>query len=108
MQQITINNSLVFHFSVFGVGSLMYAGIESAMFVEMSLDETLEDCEDALPVSRASLQMTFIFTQMYFVFTNHKINIYKNKSLAHFGLMHMIATNLSIWLRKYINYNTIC
>lgn len=82
----------------------MYAGIESAMFVEMSLDVNLEECEDALPVTRAILQMIFIFTQMYFIFTNHKMNIFKIRPLAHFGLMHMIATNLSIWLRKLSLY----
>lgn len=86
--------------AVFGVGSLMYAGIESAMFVEISLDENLEHCEDDVPVIRAALQMVFIFTQMYFIFTNHKMNIFKVRSLAHFALMHMIATNLCIWFRK--------
>ena len=30
------------------------------------------------------------------------MNIYKNKFLSRFGLMHMIATNLCVWLNVLI------
>lgn len=31
-----------------------------------------------------------------------QMNIYKNKFLSRFGLMHMIATNLCVWLNVLI------
>jgi hypothetical protein len=39
---------------------------------------------------------------MYFIFLNQKMNIYKNKFVSRFGLMHMIATNVCIWLNVLI------
>ena len=30
------------------------------------------------------------------------MNIYKSKSMSRFGLMHMIATNLCVWLNVLI------
>ena len=57
--------------------------------------------------------MVFVFFQMYFVFLNEKVvtiflqlcdisiqmNIYKRRFLSRLGLMHMIATNLCVWLK---------
>ena len=57
---------------------------------------------------------------MYFVFLNHKVlfytefrlnincnkifqmNIYQHRFLSRLGLMHMIATNLCVWLKVLI------
>ena len=47
-------------------------------------------------------QMFFVFVQMYFIFLNQKMNIYKSKFVSRFGLMHMIATNLCIWFNVLI------
>ena len=49
-----------------------------------------------------SKQMFFVFVQMYFIFLNQKMNIYKSKFVSRFGLMHMIATNLCIWFNVLI------
>ena len=46
--------------------------------------------------------MFFVFVQMYFIFLNQKMNIYKNKFISRFGLMHMIATNLCVWFNVLI------
>ena len=57
--------------------------------------------------------MVFVFFQMYFVFLNEKVvtiflqlcdisiqmNIYKRRFLSRLGLMHMVATNLCVWLK---------
>ena len=48
---------------------------------------------------RPSLQLVFIFFQMYFVFLNQKMNIYRRKFTTRLGLMHLIATNLCVWLK---------
>ena len=63
--------------------------------------------------------MVFVLFQMYFVFLNQKVktilfqrvsteyfsvqmNIYKNRFLSRLGLMHMIATNLCVWLKVLV------
>ncbi|KFM78483.1 Otopetrin-2, partial [Stegodyphus mimosarum] len=46
--------------------------------------------------------MAFTFIQMYFIFLNSQVCIKKYKVLARFGLMHMIATNLCIWLHVLV------
>lgn len=48
---------------------------------------------------RPSLQLVFIFFQMYFVFLNQKMNIYRRKFTTRLGLMHLIATNICVWLK---------
>ncbi len=80
---------------------MIYSGIEIGMFFELNLDKS-NDCKNLFSVIRPILQMTFVFVQMYFIFLNQKMNIYKNKLLSRFGLMHMIATNLCVWLNVLI------
>ena len=87
---------LFFFVSVFGIGSMIYSGIEIGMFFELNMDETA-NCKNLFSVIRPLLQMVFVFVQMYFVFLNHKMNIYKNKFMSRIGLMHMIATNICVW-----------
>jgi len=41
----------------------------------------------------------FTFSQMYFVFMQARLNIHQFKCLARFGLMHIVATNLCVWIR---------
>ena len=45
------------------------------------------------------LQATFTFAQMYFIFTYSSLMINKFKLIARFGLMHLVATNICIWIR---------
>ena len=92
---------LFFFVSVFGIGSMIYSGIEIGMFFELNMDETA-NCKNLFSVIRPLLQMVFVFVQMYFVFLNHKMNIYKNKFMSRIGLMHMIATNICVWLNILI------
>ena len=87
--------------SVFGIGSMIYSGIEVGMFVEQNWGEN-SDCNNVFSVLRPVLQMFFVFVQMYFIFLNQKMNIYKSKFVSRFGLMHMIATNLCIWFNVLI------
>jgi len=86
---------------LFGIGSMIYSGIEIGMFIELNLDEDA-NCNSLLSVIRPTLQTTFVFVQMYFIFLNQKMNIYKNKLMSRLGLMHMIGTNFCIWLNVLI------
>ncbi|TRY73602.1 hypothetical protein TCAL_10164 [Tigriopus californicus] len=86
---------------LFGIGGMIYSGIEIGMYFELNFDGTSE-CKNLFSVVRPVLQMIFVFSQMYFVFLNQKMNIYKNKFISRLGLMHMIATNLCVWLNVLI------
>ena len=96
-----ICRTLCIFLTVFGIGSMIYTGIEIGMFFELNMDKNT-DCSNLFSVIRPILQMTFVFVQMYFIFLNQKMNIYKNKFTSRFGLMHMIATNLCVWLNVLI------
>lgn len=45
------------------------------------------------------LQATFTFAQMYFIFTYSRLMINKFKLIARLGLMHLVGTNICIWIR---------
>jgi len=80
----------------FGLGTMIYNGLELGTFFEIPWDSP---CYQVLRGINPILQMIFTFSQMYFVFMNARLNIHKFKFLARFGLMHMVATNLCVWMR---------
>ena len=83
----------------FGLGTLIYTGLE---FVNSF--ETPYHCSnwDILSATNPVLQMIFTFMQMYYIFMHHKLNINKNKIIAKFGLMHLIATNGCICINTLV------
>jgi len=88
---------------LFGIGSLIHTGIEIGGIFEIeNISENLRACGTSLNAARPFLQLIFIFSQMYFIFLNQKMNIYKRKFVSRLGLMHMIATNLCVWIKVVI------
>ena len=110
---------------MFGIGSMIYTGIEIGLNVTIYFNNN--ECVNIITVIRPGLQILFVFTQMYFVFLNQKVqynaffaeifdvmtklqmnittfqmNIYKHKMVGRLGLMHMIATNICVWLHVLI------
>uniref|UniRef100_T1INK4 Otopetrin-2 n=1 Tax=Strigamia maritima TaxID=126957 RepID=T1INK4_STRMM len=83
----------------FGIGSMIYSGLEFGQFFELDPNSA---CYSILVAITPCTQMAFTFIQLYFIFLNSKMCIYKYKNLARFGLMHMVATNLCIWLNVLI------
>ncbi|KAB0798965.1 hypothetical protein PPYR_06845 [Photinus pyralis] len=84
----------------FGIGSMIYSGLEFGQYFEL---ETNTKCHNVLLALTPALRMAFIFIQMYFIFLNNEqMKIYKHKLAARFGLMHMIGTNLSVWLNVLV------
>ena len=83
----------------FGLGTLIYAGLE---FVNSF--ETPYHCSgwNVLSAANPVLQMIFTFMQMYYIFMHSRLNINKNKIIAKFGLMHLIATNGCIWINSLV------
>ncbi|XP_064637343.1 proton channel OtopLc-like [Lineus longissimus] len=80
----------------FGVGSMIHNGLE---FSETFETEMWSPCNNILSAVRPMLHLGFTFIQLYFIFLNSKMCIHKYKTIAKFGLMHMIGTNLCVWLR---------
>ena len=83
----------------FGLGTLIYAGLD---FVNSF--ETPYHCNswNILSAVNPVLQMIFTFMQMYYIFMHSKLNINKNKIIAKFGLMHLIATNCCVWINTLV------
>ncbi|XP_076344781.1 proton channel OtopLc-like isoform X2 [Tachypleus tridentatus] len=83
----------------FGIGSMIYSGLEFGQFFEL---EKKSHCYNILYGLTPSTRMGFTFIQLYFIFLNSRMAINKFKTLARFGLMHMIATNLCVWLHVLV------
>ena len=75
---VPFSNFPTFSFPVFGIGSMIYSGIEIGMFFELNMDEEA-DCKNLFSILRPILQMTFVFVQMYFIFLNQKVRPTKSK-----------------------------
>lgn len=86
---------------LFGIGSMIYCGIEIGVFFELRITKG-SGCQTMFVLVRPLLKMIFVFVQMYFIFLNQKMNVYRRKLITRFGLMHMIATNICIWLHVLI------
>ncbi|XP_037086479.1 proton channel OtopLc-like isoform X4 [Pollicipes pollicipes] len=84
---------------LFGIGSMIYSGLEMGQYFEATHKA---ECGNVLRAVTPGLRLAFIFIQMYFVFLNASMSINKHKLLARFGLMHMVGTNLCVWLNVVI------
>lgn len=80
----------------FGLGTMVYNGLEFGSFFEIP---STSPCYSVLLGINPVLQMVFTFAQMYFIFMNARLNIHKFKVVARFGLMHVVATNICVWIR---------
>ena len=88
---------------MFGIGSIIYVGIEMGGLFTLGLHSNkLVTCGDVFNILRPSLQIIFIFMQMHFIFLNHKMNVFRRQLVSRLGLMHLLVTNLCVWLRALI------
>nr|CAD7574806.1 unnamed protein product [Timema californicum] len=85
--------------TAFGLGTMIYNGLECGAFFEIPFNSP---CYQILRGINPVLQMIFTFMQMYFIFMNSRLNIHRFKVLARFGLMHIVATNLCVWIRTLV------
>ncbi|CAH0560884.1 unnamed protein product [Brassicogethes aeneus] len=80
----------------FGIGSVIYSGLQFGQYWELSSDG---DCNNLLKAIKPLCRIIFSLMQMLFIFSfSNFIDVQNSKSIARFGLMHMIATNLCEWL----------
>jgi hypothetical protein len=107
------------YIAAFGLGALIYIGLEFGSFFEIPIGSP---CHEILRGVNPLLQMIFTFMQMYFIFMNSRVserkhhreleispiprsfqlNIHRFKVLARFGLMHVFATNICVWIRTLV------
>lgn len=89
------------HITAFGVGTMIWTGLEIGTFFETPLTSP---CHQILKGVNPLLQMIFTFLQMYFIFMNSRVilNIHRFKVVARFGLMHVVATNVCVWIRTLV------
>ncbi|XP_011067642.1 PREDICTED: otopetrin-2-like isoform X2 [Acromyrmex echinatior] len=89
----------------FGIGSMIYSGLEFGQYFEL---EQNTKCHNIMLALTPATRMAFIFIQMYFIFLNNEdiylqqMKVYRHRVVARFGLMHMIGTNLSVWLNVLV------
>ncbi|XP_071055874.1 proton channel OtopLc isoform X3 [Onthophagus taurus] len=83
----------------FGLGTMIYTGLEFGSFFEVPFESP---CYMILHGVNPALQMVFTFMQMYFIFMNSRLNIHRFKVIARFGLMHVFATNICVWIRTLV------
>ncbi|XP_023217993.1 otopetrin-2-like [Centruroides sculpturatus] len=83
----------------FGIGCMIYSGLEFGQFFEL---HTESKCYNILFGLTPFTRMVFTFAQMYFIFLNSTMIVNKYKTIARFGLMHMIAANLCVWLHVLV------
>ncbi|XP_063232672.1 proton channel OtopLc-like isoform X3 [Bacillus rossius redtenbacheri] len=81
----------------FGLGTLVFNGLEMAMHSMMEGD-CLNDVVFVHPV----LHGLFTFLQMHFLFVNSQVLVERFGLAARFGFMHLAATNLALWVRLVV------
>lgn len=83
----------------FGVGSMIYSGLEFGQYFELKSDSK---CHNYMMALTPSVRMVFTFMQMYFIFLSSRMALFKESLSSQFGLMHMIGTNLCVWFNVLV------
>ncbi len=64
---------------------------------------TMENsCVENIVIAHPILQALFTFLQMHFLFVNSQVIVERFGLVARFGFMHLVATNLALWVRTII------
>ncbi|XP_049810138.1 proton channel OtopLc-like [Schistocerca nitens] len=84
----------------FGIGSMIYSGLEFGQFFEL---EKNPKCYNVMLSVTPIARMIFIIMQMQFIFlSNKQLKVRTYHVPMRFGLMHMIACNVCVWLNVLI------
>ncbi|KAK9497805.1 hypothetical protein O3M35_003727 [Rhynocoris fuscipes] len=88
---------LRFAAAAFGIGALVFNGLETALHSLME-----HSCITELMFVHPILHGFFTFLQMHFLFLNSQVVVEKFGYIARFGFMHLASTNLALWIRLII------
>ncbi|ESO93942.1 hypothetical protein LOTGIDRAFT_153421 [Lottia gigantea] len=83
----------------FGIGSMIMTGLKLGEFLEKVNElQTVVIIEGV----SSSLHIIFTFIQLYFIFRYSKACFKHNKIVVRFGLSHLAATNICVWLAETV------
>lgn len=68
------------NFLAFGIGSMIYSGLEFGQYFELERDTK---CHNVLLALTPATRMAFIFIQMYFIFLNNEVSLLSLKRIQH-------------------------
>ncbi|XP_041359648.1 proton channel OtopLc-like [Gigantopelta aegis] len=83
----------------FGIGSMIKNGLMFGDYFESNVSHF---CDDVIYGIRPVVHLVFTFSQLYFVFLHSKVCVHRYKVISRFGFMHMVATNLCVWLGNIV------
>ncbi|XP_041358945.1 proton channel OtopLc-like isoform X2 [Gigantopelta aegis] len=83
----------------FGIGSMIKSGLMFGCYIESNLQQF---CKEAIYGIRPVAHFMFTFSQLYFVFLHSKVCVHSCKVVSRFGFMHMVATNLCVWVGNIV------
>lgn len=85
----------------FGIGSMVYSGLEFGQYFELKADNK---CQNIFIALNPAFRILLIIMQMQLIFLNTKeLNMMQNKVVSRFGLMHLVATNLCEWVHVLVD-----
>ena len=84
---------------VFGIGSFIYHLLE---FITYFIIDLHPNCLDIVHTVISFLAIIFICLQTVTIIMYPRLNIQLANGIPHLGLMHVVATNLIIWMRTVI------
>ncbi|KAL8576900.1 hypothetical protein ACOMHN_064684 [Nucella lapillus] len=84
----------------FGIGCMIHNGLTFGHYMEIV--HVGNACSGVIQAVKPFLHLLFTFVQMYFIFMNSKMCINHHKTFGRFGLMHMAAANICVWLRAIV------
>lgn len=69
---LTHSQNLIMKFvTAFGIGSMIYSGLEFGQYFELERDTK---CHNVMLALTPATRMAFIFIQMYFIFLNNEVS----------------------------------
>ncbi|OQV17611.1 hypothetical protein BV898_08236 [Hypsibius exemplaris] len=83
--------------TAFAVGSMIYACLELGVFVENT------SCFSGVMGLYPTLFIIYVLLQLYFIFKNSQFKITGCRALSRFGLAHLVATDICIWIRTLLD-----
>lgn len=86
----------------FGIGSMIQSGLQFGEVFDTDTDPLPHPCKSIAQGARPIIHLIFTFVQLYFVFLNSKMCVHRYKTIARFGMMHMVATNLCVWTQNIV------
>ena len=84
---------------MFGIGSFIYHLLE---FITYFIIDLHPNCLDIVHTVISFLAIIFICLQTVTIIMYPRLNIQLANGIPHLGLMHVVATNLIIWMRTVI------